>query len=81
MIFATVYRLASGLSWVLHLSPTYRAHLLVAAPKVVQAVCAALGDYYTWKFGELVYGSGSNEAWAAVRESRYVPLCASQGVS
>ncbi len=65
-IFAAVYRLLSGLSWVLHLSPTYRADLLVAAPKVTQAIFAALGDYYTWKLGERVYGSGSNEAWAAV---------------
>ena len=44
----------------------YRADLLVMAPKVTQAVFAALGDYYTWKLGECVYGAGSNEAWAAV---------------
>ena len=36
------------------------------APKVTQAIFAALGDYYTWKLGECVYGVGSNEAWAAV---------------
>ena len=65
-IFAAVYRLSSGLSWILHLSPSYRAELLVVAPKVTQAICAALGDYYTWKLAERVYGSGSNEAWAAV---------------
>ena len=36
-------------------------------PKVAQAVLfAAVGDYYTWKLGEKVYGTGSNEAWAAV---------------
>ncbi|CAD6565340.1 MAG: glycosylphosphatidylinositol anchor biosynthesis [Alectoria sarmentosa] len=65
-IFAAVYMLSSGLSWVLHLSPTYRADLLVAAPKVTQAIFAAVGDYYTWKLGERVYGSGSNEAWATL---------------
>lgn len=39
---------------------------MIAAPKVTQAVVAALGDYYTWQLGEQVYGHGSNEAWAAV---------------
>lgn len=39
---------------------------MLAAPKVTQAIFAALGDYYTWKLGEQVYGHGSNEAWAAV---------------
>ena len=65
-IFAAVYWLAACLSWVLRLSPLYRADLLVAAPKVAQAVFAALGDYHTWKLGKRVYGAGSNEAWAAV---------------
>lgn len=50
----------------MQLPPTYRADLLIAAPKVFQAVVAALGDYYTWKLGERVYGAWSNEAWAAV---------------
>ena len=66
VIFAAVYQCASCLAWVLRLSSTYRADLLVAAPKVVQAVFAAVGDYYTWKLGERIYGNGSNEAWVAV---------------
>lgn len=63
--------MSSGLSWVLQLSPSYRADLLVAAPKATQAIIAALGDYYTWKLGERVYGLGSNEAWAAVCTPEY----------
>lgn len=39
---------------------------MIATPKILQAVFAALGDYYTWKLGERMYGRGSNEAWAAV---------------
>ena len=66
VIFAAVYQCASCLAWVLRLSPAYRADFLVAAPKAVQAVFAAVGDYYTWKLGERIYGIGSNEAWAAV---------------
>lgn len=69
-LFAAVYWAASSLAWVLRLSPSYRADLLVAAPKMIQAVIAALGDYYTWKLGERVYGVGSNEAWAAVCTAR-----------
>lgn len=51
----------------MQLSLAYRADVLIAAPKVVQAVFAACGDYYTWKLAKRVYGHGSNEAWAAVR--------------
>ncbi len=65
-LFAIVYRLASGLSWILQLSPSHRADILVGAPKVAQAIVAALGDYYTWKLGERTYGARSNEAWALV---------------
>ncbi|KAI4106965.1 MAG: hypothetical protein L6R37_001858 [Teloschistes peruensis] len=65
-IFAAVYRLCFELSNVLRLTPDYRAELLLAAPKATQAVIAALGDYYTWKLGERVYGKGSSEAWTVL---------------
>ena len=39
---------------------------MIAAPKTIQAGFAALGDFYTWRLAEKVYGHGSNEAWAAV---------------
>ena len=54
------------MSSILQLSPTSRADLLIASPKALQAIIAAVGDYYTWKLGQRVYGQGSNEAWAAV---------------
>ncbi|KAL8687173.1 MAG: hypothetical protein Q9218_006584, partial [Villophora microphyllina] len=65
-IFAGVYRLSAELSKLMRLTPVYRTDLLLAAPKVTQAVIAALGDYYTWKLGERVYGRGCNEAWVAL---------------
>ncbi|KAG7002243.1 GPI mannosyltransferase 3 [Physcia stellaris] len=65
-IFAAVYWFASRISQVLRVSPTWHADLIIAAPKATQAVFAALGDYYTWKLGEKIYGHGSNEAWAAL---------------
>ena len=66
MMFSIVYWTSSRLSGILGLSPAYHADLLIAAPKAIQAVLAALGDYYTWKLGQKVYGRGSNEAWALV---------------
>lgn len=66
ILFAIVYWIASCLAWLLYLPLPLRANLLVAAPKVAQAVCAALGDFYTWKLGERVFGAGSNEAWTTV---------------
>lgn len=65
-IFAGVYWLSSCLSRGIRLAPDAHADLLIAAPKVTQALFAALGDYYTWKLGERVYGQGSSEAWATV---------------
>ncbi|KAL8695894.1 MAG: hypothetical protein Q9201_007914 [Fulgogasparrea decipioides] len=65
-IFASVYRLSAQLSNLLQLTPNYHAELLLAAPRITQAVIAALGDHYTWKLGERIYGRGSNEAWAAL---------------
>ncbi|KAL6716379.1 glycosylphosphatidylinositol anchor biosynthesis [Lecanora helva] len=65
VLFAIIYKVTSGLSWILRLSPSYRADILVAAPKITQAAIAALGDFYTWKLGERTFGTGSNESWAA----------------
>lgn len=65
-IFAGVYWLASWLSTSLKLPATWHADLLVAAPKVTQALFAALGDYYTWRLASKTYGHESKEAWAAV---------------
>ncbi|KAL1852206.1 glycosylphosphatidylinositol anchor biosynthesis [Paecilomyces lecythidis] len=64
VFFAAVYYIADSLSWCLRFSPLTRAEVLVAAPKITQAIIAALGDYYTWKLSGRVYGQGSNEAWA-----------------
>ncbi|MCJ1251171.1 glycosylphosphatidylinositol anchor biosynthesis [Trapelia coarctata] len=65
-LFAALYKLSAAISTALSLSPAYNAELLIASPKVLQAVITALGDCYTWKLGQKVYGSRSNEAWAAL---------------
>jgi phosphatidylinositol glycan class B len=53
----------------LQLGPLTRADLLIAMPKVTQGVIAALGDFYTWKLAQRVYGRGSTEAWGAVGDN------------
>ncbi|MCJ1269487.1 hypothetical protein MMC22_009379 [Lobaria immixta] len=65
-IFAGVYWLSAYFSSALRLSPDSHAELLIAAPKVIQAIFAALGDYYTWRLGRRIYGRQSNEAWAVL---------------
>jgi GPI mannosyltransferase 3 len=43
-----------------------RAEVLLVAPKIVQALIAATGDYYTWKLAQTTYGTGSVAAAAAL---------------
>ncbi|KAI9852181.1 MAG: glycosylphosphatidylinositol anchor biosynthesis, partial [Thelocarpon superellum] len=47
-IFAATYYSASGLATLFALNAATRANILIAAPKIVQAACAATGDFYTW---------------------------------
>src|SRR3954447_22232938 len=65
-IFAAVYRASDALARVLQLSTPTRDDLLVAAPKILQAVFAGLGDFYTWKLAKRIYGQDSSEAWATL---------------
>ncbi|MCJ1377434.1 glycosylphosphatidylinositol anchor biosynthesis, partial [Xylographa soralifera] len=62
-LFAAIYKLSAALAKLLHLSAHNRAELLIAAPKVLQAISAATGDFYTWQLAQKVYGSDSNESW------------------
>ena len=66
-IFAAVYSLSSSLSRILNLSPHYHAEVILASPKLTQAIFAGLGDFFTWKLGERVWERRSREAWAVVR--------------
>jgi phosphatidylinositol glycan class B len=46
--------------------PQFRAMILAVLPNIVQAYFAAVGDYYTWKLSEKIYGRDSNTSWASV---------------
>lgn len=65
-LFAVTYKVADSIATVLKLAPSIKAGLLIAAPKTVQAVVAALGDYYTWKLAKYIYGARTASAWAAL---------------
>lgn len=43
----------------LKLEQNARSELLLAAPKTLQALLAALADFYTWKLASYIYGAGS----------------------
>ena len=65
-LFAGIYGLISLLSNTLQLSPHVYSELMIAGPKILQAVLAALVDYSTWTLSCKVYGRNSKESWATV---------------
>jgi phosphatidylinositol glycan class B len=73
-MFAAVYYVAAKPMELLGFFPMFQALILSRLPNLVQACFAALGDYYTWKMSEKIYGKGSNSAWAAVSETLWTIL-------
>ncbi|KAF2809649.1 uncharacterized protein BDZ99DRAFT_571427 [Mytilinidion resinicola] len=83
-LFAAVYQFAATLANLCQASPRLRAELLVAAPKVVQAVIAALLDCYTWRLAQKIYGRSSRTAWVTLALSVFSPwqwFCAPRTLS
>lgn len=66
LLFAAVYKASAWLADGLGVDAGGRAEMLIAGPKVGQAVVAAIGDLYTWKLGQTVYGPESRSAAATV---------------
>ncbi|KAB8239591.1 putative glycosylphosphatidylinositol-alpha 1,2 mannosyltransferase [Aspergillus alliaceus] len=66
LFFATIYTVADLFARALRLSPATRGDILVASPKIAQAVISAIGDLYTWKLARTVYGRRSHETWATL---------------
>ena len=65
-LFAAVYQATAKLSELCALTVSAEATLFIAAPKIAQAVFAALLDLYTWKLSEKVYGQRSSIAFTTV---------------
>ncbi|KIX00315.1 uncharacterized protein Z518_10454 [Rhinocladiella mackenziei CBS 650.93] len=58
-LFSLSYQVASAVAGLLKLDTHGSSELLLAAPKILPAVFAAVGDYYTWKFASYIYGVDS----------------------
>ncbi|EXJ65019.1 hypothetical protein A1O7_01358 [Cladophialophora yegresii CBS 114405] len=65
-IFGTCYQLADLLAELLGLRRHARAEVLLAAPKILQALFATLSDLYTWKLASYIYGAQSPAPLAAL---------------
>ena len=44
-----------------------RGEDMLIAPKIAQAIFAALLDFYTWKLSQKIYAAGSTASMATVR--------------
>ncbi|KAL8371465.1 hypothetical protein RB595_001318 [Gaeumannomyces hyphopodioides] len=66
LLFAGLYLGLDSLMQLLQLPVNIRANVLVAAPTALQAVFAALGDFYTWKLAYNVHGRSRPVAAAAL---------------
>ncbi|KAJ5914746.1 hypothetical protein N7504_003629 [Penicillium tannophilum] len=65
LLFAGIYKATDSIAS-LFCAPSARAELLIAAPKTVQAVLSAIGDFYTWRLASRIYGEDSRGAWATL---------------
>jgi phosphatidylinositol glycan class B len=59
-LFSAAYLVADTISKILPASNPLRVSILMAAPRVLQAVIAALGDWYTWRLTNTIYNSNAN---------------------
>lgn len=55
MLFAAVFRVTSILAQAFGLSPSVQADMLIAGPKVLQGIIAALTDFFTWRLSQKLY--------------------------
>lgn len=62
-----MYKVADAMSTLEGATRVARAEDMLLAPKIAQAIFAAVMDLSTWKLGQKVYGRGSAAALATVR--------------
>ncbi|OAA71305.1 Alg9-like mannosyltransferase [Cordyceps fumosorosea ARSEF 2679] len=84
ILFAIPYSLVDHAARLLNISPALRSSMLIAAPAILQAVIAALGDWYTLKLAANIYGQDSLNANVALMLQLVSPwqwYCASRTFS
>ncbi|KAL3428269.1 alg9-like mannosyltransferase [Phlyctema vagabunda] len=72
-IFAAFYYGCTKVMRALSFFPQFQAILLAVLPNSLQSLIAGLGDYYTWRLAEKLYGTGSDAAWTALMMSIFSP--------
>ncbi|KEF52592.1 uncharacterized protein A1O9_11435 [Exophiala aquamarina CBS 119918] len=65
-IFSLAYKAADALAALLSVDGARKGEVLLAAPKILQACFAAVGDFYTWKLAGYIYGRKSTCALTAL---------------
>jgi phosphatidylinositol glycan class B len=65
-LFSAAYLVADAISKVLPFANSIRVPVILAAPRALQAVFAALGDWYTWRLAGDIYPSNGNASLFAV---------------
>lgn len=65
VLFAKVYQIADGIGSFTN-SASVRSKILIAAPKIAQAIGAALTDFFTYRLSQRVYGTESRASRAAL---------------
>ena len=68
-----MYKVADIMSTLEGATRSARAEDLFMAPKIAQAIFAALLDFYTWKLSQKIYGAGSAATMAAVSIYSNIP--------
>ena len=77
-LFASFYYVAARIAALCHVSTPVEADILLATPKVVQALIAASCDFSSWKLARQLYGSRSSVPAAVVSFSQmqvYMCIC------
>ncbi|KAG6013865.1 glycosylphosphatidylinositol anchor biosynthesis [Claviceps pusilla] len=65
VLFSAGYLIADWTSKLLPNGNMFRAAIVVGSPKVLQAVCAGLCDWYTWQLAVNIFGPNSNTSFFA----------------
>ncbi|GJN80521.1 glycosylphosphatidylinositol anchor biosynthesis [Purpureocillium lilacinum] len=65
-LFSAAYLVADKLSSLIPAGNVFRTFVVMAAPKTLQAVIAALGDWYAWRLAVTIYGPGSLASFFAL---------------
>ncbi|KAG6001690.1 glycosylphosphatidylinositol anchor biosynthesis, partial [Claviceps maximensis] len=66
VLFSAGYLIADWTSRLLPTGNPFRAAIVVASPKVLQAVFAALCDWFTWQLAVKIFGPNSNTSFFAL---------------